>query len=190
MGSRKKNNKIDRSLRGELMIRRLIAFVIDWYLASLIAGIPILLIYGMSTGKDDVAVSLTSLSFGYAMIAGTIAIALSTAYYVLIPTYVYKGQTLGKKAIGVKILCDDDSEITIKTVFKREIVGVLLVEGGIVAASGYLRQMIGLIFSPTIYTILAVISTVITVVSIIMLYASPKKKMIHELVSKTRIVKA
>lgn len=186
----KKIKEKDIALKQEITIRRFIAFIIDWYLASLLAGVPVLFIYAMTTGNDGVVTVLTALPFTQAMIAGTIAIITSTAYYVLIPTYVFRGQTLGKKAMGIKVLCDDNSEITLKTVLKREVLGVMLVEGGIVAGSGYLRQMIGIAISPTIYTVLTVVSSIITIISIAMIYVSRDKRMIHELISKTRIVKA
>lgn len=189
--SNNKNAKLnDRKSDGELLLKRFIAFISDWYLASVLAGLPILLMYGMTTGDDKVVTALTSLPFNQAMIAGTLAIVISSAYYVLIPTYVYKGQTLGKRFLGVKVATLDKSEITIKTMFKREILGVLLVEGGIVAGSGYLRQMLGLAISPTLYTVLGGISIIVTVASIVMVYRTIGRRMIHDYIAGTIIIKA
>ena len=56
--------------RGEnksLYLRRIMATFIDWYLASVLAGIPVLLIYNLESGDSNIARSLESMSTSYAL---------------------------------------------------------------------------------------------------------------------------
>lgn len=169
-------------------IRRACAVMIDWYLASVLAGIPVMFIYSIESGEATTASSLSSMSLKWGLIAGVLAIIAASIYYIYIPTFVYKGQTPGKKLLGVKIINLDNSEVNLKTMLRREIIGVAIIEGGIVCTSEYIRQMIELGSNYKVYSILGILGSVVTVISIIVLLVTKEKRMIHDFIGRTKVV--
>ena len=169
-------------------IRRVFAVMIDWYLASVLAGIPVMLIYSIESGEATAASSLSAMSLKWGMIAGVLAIIAASTYYVCIPSFVYKGQTIGKKILGIKIINLDNSEVNLKNMLRREIIGVAIMEGGIVCTSEYIRQMIEIVSNYKVYSILGILGSVVTVISIIVLLATKEKRMIHDFIGKTKVV--
>ncbi|WP_035287695.1 RDD family protein [Clostridium sp. KNHs214] len=183
-------NKKNKEYKDVSVWRRAVAMMVDWYLASVLAGVPVMLIYSMDTGQATIASSLSAMSFKSGMLAGILAILASSAYYLLIPTFLYKGQTLGKKLLGIKVIRMDNKDVSLKTMFRREIIGIMLVEGRIVSSSEYLRQMIRLgLNSNRYYVVLEYIGTIITIVSVILMYATVEKRMIHDYIGKTKVVR-
>ena len=55
---------------------------------------------------------------------------ISIIYYVFIPTYLFKGQTLGKKICKIKIIKENNESINLKDMMLRELLGASLLEGG------------------------------------------------------------
>lgn len=183
-------NKKKKEYKDVSLWKRAVAMMIDWYLASVLAGIPVMLIYSMDTGQATIASSLSAMSFKSGMLAGILAILASSTYYLLIPTFLYKGQTLGKKLLGIKVIRMNNEDINLKTMFRREIIGIMIVEGRIVSSSEYLRQMIRLgLNSNRYYVVLEYIGAIITIVSVILMYATAEKRMIHDYIGKTKVVK-
>ncbi|MGL5717855.1 MAG: RDD family protein [Paraclostridium sp.] len=183
----RRKDKDDKD-NGTLYIRRLFAMMIDWYLASTIAGIPILFIYSIESGKAEIAQSLASMSVKWGLIAGILAITFGLIYYIALPMYWRRGQTLGKRLVGVKIVNDDGSDISMKNLCTREIIGVMLIEGGIVCTSEYFRQIVTLLTSASLYSILTILASIVTIVSIVMLFITRESKMIHDFIGKTRVI--
>lgn len=179
---------VDRKENMIMGIRRACAVMIDWYLASVLAGIPVMFIYSIESGEATTASSLSAMSLKWGLIAGVLAIIAASIYYIYIPSFVYKGQTPGKKLLGVKITNLDNSEVNLKTMLKREIIGVAIVEGGIVCTSEYIRQVIELVSNYKVYSILGIIGSVVTAISIIVLLATKEKRMIHDFIGKTKVV--
>lgn len=173
------------------LLRRIMAFITDWYLASLISGIPIMLIYSVESGEASIAPSLTTMSVKSGLISGILAIVIASAYYVLIPIFFYKGQTPGKRLFGIKIIGMDNEDVNFKIMFRREIIGVMLVEGRIINSSEHIRQMITLVSeSERIYLVLINVATVITLISICLALFRPHQRMIHDYIANSRVVKA
>lgn len=168
--------------------RRVFAVMIDWYLASVLAGIPVMFIYSIESGQATTASSLSAMSFKWGMISGILAILAASIYYVYIPVSKYKGQTLGKKLMGIKVVNLDNSDVNFVTMFKREIIGVAIIEGGVVCTSEYMRQMVELASNSEVYAILGIIGSVATIVSVIMLFVTKEKRMLHDYIGQTKVV--
>lgn len=173
--------------RGNLF-RRVCSVMIDWYLASVLAGVPVMLIYSMESGQATTASSLSAMSLKWGVIAGVLAIVAATIYYVYIPVSKYKGQTPGKRLMGVKVVNLDNSDVNFITMFKREIIGVAIVEGGIVCTSEYMRQMVDLIVKVDVYTLLGTIASALTIISVVMLFVTKEKRMLHDFIAKTKVI--
>lgn len=179
---------VDRKANMIMGIRRACAVMIDWYLASVLAGIPVMFIYSIESGEATTASSLSSMSLKWGIIAGVLAIIAASIYYIYIPSFVYNGQTPGKKLLGVKITNLDNSEVNLKIMLRREIIGVAIVEGGIVCTSEYIRQMIELVSNHNVYSILRILGSAVTVISIVILLVTKEKRMIHDFIGKTKVV--
>ena len=122
-------------------IKRFIAYAIDWYVGGLLASIPLILLY-MSLHEDASYIPqvITIFEQPYQLIAGGLSFSVSLLYYIGIPLYT-KGQTLGKKILGLKIVGDHYDDVTMKQILLRQGVMILLVEGSIYTASNMLAAI-------------------------------------------------
>lgn len=191
---KRKLNKVQKYLVESLDIkkvsklRRFGAMMCDWYISTMLASIPVLYIYSVQTGKSGTPSMLTEMTAGVGILAGILGILITTYYYVGIPLKKNKGQTWGKRIFGIKVVKDDGSNVDAKALLKREIIGVALIEGGIVASSKYFREIFLLLDLNIIYQVLAITAMVIPVVSIMIMIFNKKSKMIHDFVGGTKVV--
>jgi hypothetical protein len=74
-------------------VKRAVAFLADWYISTLLAGIPLLYMYSVQSGSTEVPASLTQFSGSLGVIAGLIGVVIITLYYVVVPLKFNKGQT-------------------------------------------------------------------------------------------------
>ena len=169
-------------------IKRGIAFLVDWYISTLLAGIPILYMYSVQSGNTDVPESLNQFAGNLGIIAGLIGIIIITIYYVIVPLKIRKGQTLGKSILGIKVVQNDGSEITTRSRITREILGVMLVEAGLVSSSKYLREIFLIVGFNSLYRILAIVAMIIPFISILIMVFSKESKMIHDIIGGTKVV--
>ena len=171
-------------------IKRAVAFFADWYISTLLAGIPLLYMYSVQSGSTEVPASLTQFSGNLGVVAGLIGIVVITFYYVVVPLKFNKGQTLAKSVLGVKIVQKDGSEVTAKTLIKREILGVMLIEAGLVSSSKYLREIFLILGMGNIYKALGTIAIIIPFISILIMLFNKESKMLHDFIGGTKVVNA
>ena len=173
-----------------IKVKRAVAFLADWYISTLLAGIPLLYMYSVQSGSTEVPASLTQFSGSLGVIAGLIGVVIITLYYVVVPLKFNKGQTLAKNVLGVKIVQNDGSEVTAKSLIKREILGVMLIEAGLVSSSKYLREIFLIAGMDNVYRILAIVAIVIPFISIVIMMFNKESKMIHDIIGGTKVVNA
>lgn len=171
-------------------VKRAVAFLADWYISTLLAGIPLPYMYSVQSGSTEVPASLTQFSGSLGVIAGLIGVVIITLYYVVVPLKFNKGQTLAKNVLGVKIVQNDGSEVTAKSLIKREILGVMLIEAGLVSSSKYLREIFLIAGMDNVYRILAIVAIVIPFISIVIMMFNKESKMIHDIIGGTKVVNA
>ncbi|MBM6861698.1 RDD family protein, partial [Clostridium saudiense] len=145
-------------------------------------------IYSIVSGKTEIPTSLTLMKEEIGIGVGIIGIIIVSLYYIAIPLKKNKGQTLGKRILGIKIVQDDGSDVDIKSLLKREILGVALIEGGIVASSKYFREILLIMGLSKTYEILMVLAMVIPFISIAIMIFSKNSKMIHDFIGGTKVV--
>lgn len=121
--------------------RRLIAYLLDWYIGGLATAFPIsavsMRLYG--TIKNQQIMEFPS-PWGAA--AGFLALACAAMYYWGVPVLVWKGQTLGKRWLGLKIQSVDGGELSPGRMAARQVLGVMIVEGVVVTASTIWHQLL------------------------------------------------
>lgn len=168
--------------------KRLLAYVIDWYAASMLAGIPVVLIYSIFFKDLEITQNITLLPMPYSILAGLLAIVIYLAYFILVPLKIYPGQTFAKKIMNIKVVKDDDSEVDFLTLVKREVVGVMIVEGYIAASSSYFHQIINIMIGKDLNNVYVYLFGIITAISILWACASPQRKMFHDYIASTKLV--
>ena len=168
--------------------KRLVAYIIDWYAASMLAGIPVVLIYSIFFKDLEITQNITLLPMPYSILSGLIAIGVYLAYFIIIPLKVYPGQTLAKKIMNIKVVKNDDSDVDLITLIKREVLGVMIVEGYIAASSSYFHQIINILIGQDLNQVYTYLFGIITALSILWACASPQRKMFHDYIAKTKLV--
>lgn len=83
------------------------AYFLDHYLQILISSIPIFILWiiaNQSIGSNDKIANIDTLPSSWQLPAVLMVILIMMAYNIILPLYIYEGQTLGKKLIGIKIV--------------------------------------------------------------------------------------
>lgn len=170
-------------------LRRLIAYGIDWYIGGVVASLPIIILYMMH--NDNVTYIVQQLSiFTYPLniIAGSLSFLVAVLYYVVVPACIWQGQTLGKKITHTKIISNNYQEVSVKQIWIRQGVMILLVQGSIFASSHMLHEVLEILTGYNIRTIYAYIGLAITTLSVLLVFLLPSKRALHDIVANTRIV--
>ena len=110
-------------------------------------------------------------------------------HYVFIPTYLFKGQTLGKKICKIKIIKENNESINLKDMLLRELLGASLLEGGMIIIPTYIRKLLPLFKLTMIVDPLKYIAYALTIGSIIYAYFQANTQSFHDKVAKTIVVK-
>jgi uncharacterized RDD family membrane protein YckC len=173
---------------------RIISFIIDWLLGGICAGLPSVILYLLLTGKSK---PLTSMyQFGAAGVSGSITILISLVciifgvfYYVWIPWKLYPGQTIGKKMTHLKIINQDGSAPTINTYLMRQFVFLVFVEGVSTPVSTYIKVIITTATKFYSDPYLGVFWDLVTIISVFMLFWGKKRLSIHDIATKTMVIK-
>lgn len=167
-------------------IKRLVAYAIDWYITSLLVMAPVALLYSMETGKKAVVIDIGLLSVPYAYIAFIIGLILSSYY--LIYTPLKTGQTVGKRLLSIKVVKMDGNDIDFKTMFIREMIGVVLIEGVMFTISTYFHEILAMLVNMTYSNYIAYGFAAVLFVSIILAIIKPEKRMLHDYLAGTKVI--
>ena len=120
--------------------RRFGAYLIDWYLGGLATAFPISMV-SMKLFQTVQNQNILSFPASYGIAAGTAGLAAALFYYVFIPAFIWKGQTPGKRLVKIRIVSADGNEVTLPKLMIRQILGIMVVEGGLVTASALWHQL-------------------------------------------------
>ena len=168
-------------------MRRFFAMIIDWYLAQMIAVLPITFYF---RGGDYLKASMFKLEnydFQVGLFLGVFGIVVGIIYYVLIPIF-WKGQTIGKKICKIKIVQVDGSPVRPLSIVVRELIGSTFLEGGIIIIATYMRRMLPLFRMVMLVEPLKYIAYGLTIASIVYAYFQPLSQSFHDKIAKTVVV--
>ncbi|MFR1908263.1 MAG: RDD family protein [Clostridium neonatale] len=93
-------------------LRRSVAYIIDWYIGGVLASLPLIIIYMIN--NDNVTIipqNIEIFKYPLNIIVGLLSFMVAVFYYVLVPMYIYEGQTLGKKIASLKIMSNDNLKL-------------------------------------------------------------------------------
>lgn len=185
-----KENKVVPSFGKE----RILAFMLDWFIAGILSGLPAVITYSQLTGtgkpiKDMYVFEALGYGKSLTLMLALACMAIGFLYYVIIPWKVYPGQTLGKKMLNLKIVSTKGKQIGFETYFLRNFLLLFFAEGVATPLSMYIRAFFTTITRFYVDTYLSWMWNVITIISMIMLFYSRKHLALHDYVSKTSVIK-
>ena len=122
--------------------RRGFAYVLDGYLGSAFSAIPVGLLWNMLTGEDVINTDLTQFQVPYGYLAGLLGLVFGAIYFFVIPMWVWKGQTLGKRLMNLRIVGEDNNPLPAGRLAVRQLAGVMLLEGAFLLTGQYAVQML------------------------------------------------
>ena len=170
-------------------IRRILSYAFDWYIGGMIASLPVIVIY-MMLHQDATYIpqNLSIFHAPYNIIAGSLSFIVASGYYVLVPMFVFKGQTLGKKIFHLKIIANNYDEVTNKQLFIRQFIMILLVEGSVFTSSNMLHQLLQVVTGLNIPKYYAYFGIFMTLISVILMIVLKSRRPLHDLFADTREV--
>ena len=163
-------------------IRRILSYAFDWYIGGMIASLPVIVIY-MMLHQDATYIpqNLSIFHAPYNIIAGSLSFIVASGYYVLVPMFVFKGQTLGKKIFHLKIIANNYDEVTNKQLFIRQFIMILLVEGSVFTSSNMLHQLLQVVTGLNIPKYYAYFGIFMTLISVILMIVLKSRRPLHDL---------
>lgn len=174
-------------LRDASLTRRGIAYLLDWYLGALATAFPISIISKVLTGTM-LHQDIINFKSPYGLLGGGLGLICAFLYYVIIPKCVWDGQTPGKRICNVKIVTEDNQQLTWKHILLRQIVGMILIEGTLVSASAILHQVGMILTGIDFLTPLKYIGLAVSGISSLFVLFRKNHKAIHDYIGKTRVV--
>lgn len=183
--TRNKKNNTNRNNMDiiETRARRFVAMIIDWYLTNMLAVIPITFYLRGNDYLKPYMFDLTHYDFSIGLALGLYGILIGIVYYIFIPTYLFKGQTLGKKICKIKIIKENNESINLKDMMLRELLGASLLEGGMIIIPTYIRKILPLFKLTMFVDPLKYIAYALTIGSIIYAYFQTNTQSFHDKVA-------
>lgn len=180
---------VDKNLTSEeaALSRRFFAYLIDWYVGGLVTALPIGLIsqklYGTMTNQN-----IMEFDSPFGVIGGVLAVIFGILYFVVIPLFVYRGQTPGKRICKIKIVKVDNSEVDIKSMCLRQIIGMIVIEGALVTVSAIWHQIFTIATGIDVVVPLMYAGMAVGAVSAVMVVFMKNHRAIHDYIGNTKVV--
>lgn len=169
-------------------MKRFFAMIIDWYITSMLASIPITFFLRTNNVLSPEMFELSRYPQSTALCLVAFGILVGIVYYVIIPTYLWKGQTLGKKLCKIQVIQKQGQDVTLKTMALRELIGATFLEGGITIMAAYLRKALPLFGLVSLVNPLQYLAYGLTLASIVYAYFNPLSQSFHDKLANTIVV--
>lgn len=168
--------------------KRFFAYLLDFYIGMLLCSLPIVLANGILNQSEKMQMNLFYFEGTTFYAVAALSLLMGFWYYVYIPCKVWKGQTLAKHLFHFKIVKMDGSDVDLKALCLRQIVGMFVIEGSVIAASSLLRQIMTYITTINFVDPLIYVGLVITILSAIMMIFGKNRRMLHDFIGTTMVV--
>ena len=169
------------------MTRRLLAYFIDWYVGGLAVSFPISMIaqklYGTMLRQD-----IMHFDKPYGLYAGLAGLIFAFLYFVIVPMFVWKGQTFGKRICKIKIVNKDDTCVSWESMILRQVVGIIFVENALVTASAIWHQVATIAFGVDFVTPFKYLGMALVLVSSLLVLFGKEHRAIHDFIGNTKVV--
>ncbi len=156
------------------MLKRILAFSIDIYLGSLLATLPISLASMYFLGEMTQNVFLLDKTVAIGMIV--LSFAILFLYYLVVPWKLFKGQTIGKRLVGIRICFNDDQAL-----FKRQFLMMLTMT----SLTKLVIQLVGIISGYNFVDVFIDLARSAAFVSLMLIVFTKNRRSIHDMISGT-----
>lgn len=168
------------------MIRRLIAYFIDWYIALIIMNTMLIAAAYLLTGRMFVgSLALTYFDADVQLPLLLMLVAVEVILYSIVPRFVWRGQTIGKHLLRVRMATVSGEAPGLFRLMLRDLIAITVVEGCFSPLSNYVRNYLMLFLERDIIQYTVWFSWGIGVVSVLLLLLSKRKRMLHDVIAGT-----
>ena len=177
-------------MNDKLILERVIAYGIDWYLTSMLCNIVLTVCYGLTGNSLEIITDITLLPLSYQILAAALEILLFGIYFYFLSWLdpKRKGQSIGKIVTHIKVVNTDGNDLSLKNSLIRSVLGFLIVEGVLYTPSYSLRAVLSGMLGSTAAVVLLYIAMAVSILSGLRLLIKKDGLMFHDLLSKTKVV--
>ena len=166
------------------------AYFLDHYLQILISSIPVFILWviaNQSIGNNEQIANIDTLPSTWQLPAVIMVVLIMMAYNIILPYYIYEGQTFGKKLIGIKIVQKNGEKATLIQLFVRYL-AVMLLEANTYfsAIGGVLFYFLAKQFDFAMQWNNAL--AIIFVLSAVIAAFNKERRSIHDFISGTKVI--
>lgn len=167
--------------------KRFVSYLIDWYVGSLVCFIPMSMMLMMNTKSEEMTQTLFSFSGSQVYLAFALTLLALFFYYIFVPLKIWKGQSFGKRIMKIKVVKMDGMDVDFKTMFMRQFVGAILIEGALFSVSRVIREFLVIISGVQQIEMIYFVSIAVSILSGLFLAFSKKKSAIHDMLAQTKV---
>ena len=166
------------------------AYFLDHYLQILISSIPVFILWviaNRSIGNNEQIANIDTLPSSWQLPAVIMVVLIMMAYNIILPYYIYEGQTFGKKLIGIKIVKANGDKASLLNYFVR-FLAVMFLEANTYfsAIGGVLFYFLAKQFDFAMQWNNAL--AIIFVLSAILAALNKERRSIHDFISGTKVI--
>lgn len=197
MATKKQKKGAELKYASVPLTRRFIAYMMDWYIGALCTGLPIAIVSQKQFGSM-MNQNLVFFDKQTGIILGLVAIAFALFYFVVVPTFVWPGQTPGKRIMKMKVVQNSGEEVSIKNMLLRQVIGMMIIEGIFLSVSGVALQLItiasgfdALATIPIVdinVKVATLVGFVFSAVSIVLMLFKGEQRSLHDYIGNTKVV--
>lgn len=166
------------------------AYFLDHYLQILISSIPVFILWiiaNQSIGSNEQIANIDTLPANWQFPAVILVVLIMMAYNIILPYYVYEGQTFGKKLIGIKIVKKNGEKASLLNYFIRYL-SIMVLE-----ANTYFSAIGGVLFYFLAKQFTFAMDwnnalAVFFVLSAIIAALNKERRSIHDFISGTKVI--
>lgn len=166
------------------------AFFLDFNVERIITSVIVLIVWLIiyrNTGDYNTMINIEGLPINVQYITVVIIFIFTIFYNIILPLYIYEGQTIGKKAIGIKIVKANGEKATLVNYILRYIT-ILIIEGNtyVVTFSG-----IAFFFINQYYDKASELNGILTGVfalSALIAFFHKDRRAIHDFIGGTKVI--
>ncbi|MHB8096494.1 MAG: RDD family protein [Erysipelotrichaceae bacterium] len=166
------------------------AFFLDFNVERIITSIIVLIVWLViyrNTGDYNTMINIEGLPINVQYITVVLIFIFTIFYNIILPLYIYEGQTIGKKAIGIKIVKANGEKATLINYILRYLT-ILIIEGNtyVVTFSG-----IAFFFINQYYDKASQLNGILTGVfalSALIAFFHKDRRAIHDFIGGTKVI--
>ena len=171
--------------------RRFAAFLIDWYLSSLFGNLPVIIVQSIQAKDLVLQSTLNGLSLLPAWIAGILALFCHFLYYCYLPAresrYLLKGQTIGMRLMRIRLLTEQETEISLRALTLRHMLFVIALQGYLTSSHIYLMELFQISTGYDIFPYAQVFYYVVILLSLIHYFFFKRGQLLQDRLTKTKM---